>query len=488
MADQVLDPSKLIPAGQYQAGGSGDSVTMLPLYTTPDGKQVVRGMPDGGYMLGVGDKIAYFGQQGELVSLGTPTGGTLWSNTIGKHGLGSAAQDVMKDGRFMAALGIAAGGALASTYAAGAGSAAASGGASGAAGSYAPIQTGAGIGEAAGAGSYGALGTAGAGSNAAWQGATTAQLGSDAAAAGTGLLGNTPSNPNAPKTPVDPAKQGLLNQLTQQLGLSPDMTKLLGGLLSGGVNSYLGNQQQQDLNKATQAANQQLIGAGNQAAGMTKFTPFNVSNGLTGVKTGADGSVSTTMDPRLQGIQDQLLGLSKGFLGGVNSGTPDQLAQQAYANYNQWAKPAQENQFSGLQDRLARQGLLGLNVNTGSVQGGGQTSINPYYKDFAEGVASADLKNYQNSILFGQQVANNQLGLGTGAMQGANAIDTQARGLLDQSRALGDSKLRGDAMGANYIYGSAMEAARNTAQRQTGEANADAARDRAIWDSLWKNL
>ncbi len=474
-----LDPSKLrfVGYGPSIDAGGGDTGARSTIYETPEGQQIFQeanGRYWGTYNDGTGGKMVSFDPQGNVVGNISTGGGSFWDNTFGRYGLGDIGTTIANDPKFLAFLGTAAGGALASSCAGGAG-AAASGGSGTAGMSAAELASmdAAGGGMAGTGLASGGVGTAG--MSAAELAAMDAAGGADA---GTG-----------PTTTEGSWLSKLLGGSGSSSGSGIKWGGLLGGLINSGAQSYINNQYQQDMNKAVEQANQTLLGAGREAASMTNFTPYNVSGGLSGVKTNPDGSVSTTMDPRLAGVQDQLLGLSKGFLGGVNAGTPDQMAQQAYGNYQKWAVPQQQQLFSGLQDKLARQGLLGLNVNTGSVQGnGGNTSINPYYKDFAEGVASADLKNYQNSVLFGQQVAGNQMQLGTGALTGATGIDTFTRGLLDHSAKFGALDQSGRQAGANYIYNSAAEAAANMSQRRRDEAGADATRDKALWDSLWKNV
>jgi hypothetical protein len=266
---------------------------------------------------------------------------------------------------------------------------------------------------------------------------------------------------------------------------------------------------------------QGMLAAGREAADMSTFRPYNVTGGLAGASF--DGNtVTKTLDPRMKQIQDWGISSAQGFLGGVNAGTPEQLAQQAYSKYNQWAKPAQDQQFAGLQDRLAKQGMLGLNVNTGSVQnGGGNTSVNPYYKDFAEGVALADLKNYENSMRFGQETTAGQIGLGNSMLGIGVGIDQLGNDAIKLGQGLGDSQAAAGARAGGFLtdasrqagnwsmdavnrgeswkvgaannaamlnHSAATDAAGRLMGRQQSEAYADAERNRAMWDSIWKTL
>jgi hypothetical protein len=275
-------------------------------------------------------------------------------------------------------------------------------------------------------------------------------------------------------------------------------------------------------------ASRDMLGAGERAASLAGFTPYNISGGLTGVQVGPNGSVNQTMDPRLRGIQDQQLSGASGFFGSVNAGTPEAQSKAAYQNYLNWAKPAQEQQFAGLQNTMAKQGLLGLQVGTSPVppvqQAGGQMlyaggsagsaagysgqqqgqqpsnfTVNPYYKDFAQGIALADLKNYENSIKFGQDVTAGQISLGQGMLNGAMGIDKRGLETMDQSYNLGNARSAAGARAGGFLVDAARESGRNLidANQQAGNrsfdranesASQDAMRNRSIWDAIWNNV
>lgn len=467
-----FNPSALQPAGQPSTVPLGASnpesqeyIRQTPM-TGPDGRHYIQQQVIGtdGQPRGAASFISK-NPDGTTQSYQPGANGQWVEGEFHKRNFGEA---VFGDEKLMTFLAVAAGGAaLSGAY-----------GAGGAGGSMLGSGTGATPGVVAG-GTMGTEGLAGAG------------------AAGGMFSGAGQAAGNAAQSPYD--TEGLDKLIAERTG-NPNMNSgmlsqlfgdkagdIIGGLLGTGANAWMGNQEQQKLNQAADKARQEITAAGQQAADLSKFTPFNVSGGLAGASFNGT-NVTQTLDPRMKAIQDQALAGAGGFLGSVNAGTPDQLAQQAYANYAKWAKPQQEQQFSGLQDRLARQGLLGLNVNTGSVAGSGNTSVNPYYKDFAEGVATADLKNYENSVLFGQKATGNQIGLGQGMLGMGMDIDAMGREAINTGRQLGDSQSRAGAIAGGFLSGAARDSANVGFNRANDEAGADAARNRALWDSVFNNL
>ena len=510
-----LDLSQLRPVGTPQQFViSGDQVGYEQRFDSPAGPVFARvderGNVTGGYSAGDpnGDH-ANFDAQGNYTGSFTPGKGSFWGDFKG---------NVLEDKNFMTFAAIAAGGALAGAYS--------GAGAAGAAGAEAELLAGAGIGAGGGvtgaAGGYAASGAGlAAGTGAAMSGLpATAAAGAGSAAAGAAAA----------------AQQGMLSNAT---GIPQSVLDGLGGLGNGLFDLWNRNQMSNRQDAAVDQANantreagnrasRDILGAGERAAALSGFTPYNISGGLTGVQNNADGSVTQTMDPRLRGIQDQQLSGASGFFGSVNAGTPEAQSKVAYQNYLNWAKPAQEQQFAGLQNTMAKQGLLGLQVGTSPVppvqQAGGQMlyaggsagsaagysgqqqgqqpsnfTVNPYYKDFAQGVALADLKNYENSIRFGQDVTAGQISLGQGMLNGAMGIDKRGLETMDQSYNLGNARSAAGARAGGFLVDAARESGRNLidANQQAGNrsfdranesASQDAMRNRSIWDAIWNNV
>lgn len=514
----AFDPNTLTPAGQPEyippemLGMREPEYQDIPLaqrpkqqwFTTPDGKKIVqRERQDGRTYYEtprIGEKAVRFeqGKDGSWEPSMFENGG--WSQ-LGKN--------AYQDKRFMGFLALAAGGALAASYAGAAGAAGSTG--SGAAGmganagggltlggtpAMAGMGGGTGIGATAGTGALGTglvgsttgglgLTATGAGGAALGVGAAGALapgffasegLGGGAAGAGS-LLGNTGGGTN----------EGLLSKLGAN-GMTND---LLRGLIGGIGDNVIGNRGQRDANEAVNRANEKVLEAGDKAADLSKFTPYNVSGGLAGA-TFNNGTATQTLDPRMKGIQDQALEKSAGFLGSVNAGTPEEQAAAAYQKYGEWAKPLQDQQFGNLQNTLNRQGLLGLNVGTqglaGTPQAGQDMSVNPYYKDFAQGIQQADLKNYENSMRFGQEMTAGQMNLGKGMLGIGTGIDDMGNQAIDRGAKIGEASSLAGARAGGFLTNAANSAAGNLQQRQMSEAAADQSRNKAIWDTIWKGL
>lgn len=509
-----LDLSQLRPVGTPQQFViSGDQVGYEQRFDSPAGPVFAmvdeRGNVTGGYSAGDpnGDH-ANFDAQGNYTGSFTPGKGSFWGDFKG---------NVLEDKNFLMFASLVAGGALAGAYSG-----------AGAAGAEAELLAGAGIG--AGGGVTGAAGgyTAAGGGLAAGTGAAMSGLPATAAAG----AGSAAANAAAGGTGSNSG--GWLSGAT---GIPQNVLGAIGGIGSGLFDMWNRNQMSNRQDDAVTEANQNtrdagarasadMLGAGERAAALAGFTPYNISGGLTGVQNNADGSVTQTMDPRLRGIQDQQLSGAQGFFGSVNSGSPQQQAEAAYKNYLAWGKPVQDQQFAGLQNTLAKQGLIGLNVGTTALppvqQAGGEQmlyaggsagsaagyaggtpgqpiSVNPYYKDFAQGVALADLKNYENSIKFGQDVTAGQISLGNGMLNGALGIDKRGLETMDQSYNLGNARSAAGARAGGFLVDAARESGRNLidANQQAGNrsfdranesASQDAMRNRSIWDAIWNNV
>ena len=506
----------------------------------------------------VGDpngKMVTFDAQGGYRNSFEPGKGSFWEDFKG---------NVLEDKNFLMFASLVAGGALAGAYAGGAGTAAgglaeaellagagigAGGGVTGAAGGYAA--SGAGLAAGTGAAMSGLPATAAAGAGTAAANAAAGGAGSNSG----GWLSNATGIPQNILSAIGGIGSGAFdlwnrNQMSNRQDAAVDQananTREAGNRASRDILGA-GERASAGVLGAAGNASRDMLGAGERAASLAGFTPYNISGGLTGVQVWPNGSVNQTMDPRLRGIQDQQLSGASGFFGSVNSGSPAEQSKAAYQNYLNWAKPAQEQQFSALQDRMAKQGLLGLQVGTQGVapvtQAGGPTlyaggsansaaqyagatpgqptTVNPYYKDFAQGIALADLKNYENSIRFGQETTANQMSLGQGMLNGAMGIDKLGQETLNQSRQFGDSRAAAGARQGGFLTDAARssggfltDAARNSgnylvdstresgrylidANRQAGErtfdranesASQDAMRNRSIWDAIWNNV
>jgi hypothetical protein len=505
-----FDPNSLQPAGQpsrmpygVQSGAAQDdpasaeqiiSTPMVDANGTPYVK-IEHFNPATGQTTPKG----YATNQGKLIISQDPNGQWTIGNKKSNSFLGGLVDTVLGDEKLMAFLAVAGG---VGAYAA------ASGAAGGAGGAMLGGGTGATPGIVPG-GTMGVEGIAGAGA------ASGALPGASSGPQWTGEGDTIPPGSNVPGGPpvTPPGGGNNLGGIGDWLrNIGANIPEWLPGLIGGIGDNYIANRQQQEQQRIAREYADKINSVAQQAADMSKFTPYNISGGLSTVRSDGKGGVTATLDPRLKAIQDQALGTAGGFLGSVNAGTPEQLAQQAYANYNAWAKPAQDQQFASLQDRLARQGLIGLSVNTQAlpqttpgigIQGGtaedfapggrfgGQPQtigVNPYYKDFAQGVALADLKNYENAMRFGQDITQGQLDLGKGFLGVGVGLDDINREYLNQSGRFGEAQMRAGQIGGSFLVNGATDAARVIAGQANDASKADAERNRALWDSVFRNI
>lgn len=215
------------------------------------------------------------------------------------------------------------------------------------------------------------------------------------------------------------------------------MIPLILGAASIAANLYSSHRQSRNqqnmLNQQTQAdqaARQSAFDAG-------RFRPVGVQTGLAGSNFTFDsnGNLSgagTTTDPRLSGLQSNLLGGASGMLNGLDT---NQYINDYMDRYNQTAGAQQTNLFSNLQNRMAKQGLLGLKSNEAAV-GGGTVGVNPMLASFSEGVARQNADAYSRAE--------------QGAMRAREMDYTQGRGMLDMAMGIDRAGLDQLRLGADF--------------------------------------
>lgn len=242
----------------------------------------------------------------------------------------------------------------------------------------AAITGGAGL-YAAGAGAAGA-GAAGQSANAFGEAGTLLSAEGGAGAAGAGAAGAGAGSAGLGTAAAAAASQGInWTDLVKQFG---------GDAIKAGLSLYNTSR--------TNDANKDLA---QQFRDATAFKPYNITTGAgsAGVTRNPDGSINMNaqLSPELAQLQSTLQSNGSNILSGINANSVQQLAQQNWDKYNQLARPSQQSLFMGLQDRLAAQGLLGLQSNAPDVGMNGQAG-NPFYTSFARGVADSDLANWQS--------------------------------------------------------------------------------------------
>lgn len=202
----------------------------------------------------------------------------------------------------------------------------------------------------------------------------------------------------------------------------------VGGLISGG--------------KAADAAKGQaeaLRAAADRASGMARFNPIGIRTGFgqSQFQLGPDGRLTSagyTLDPRLQSIQDRLLGgavsydptrlqqTAEPLYGGVSSlfnlgqsylgQTPQDVASRFMSQRQALLAPSREAQFAGLQARNFARGTGGLGVQTGT----GTAPANPALQAYFNAIAKQD----QEIAAQAEQEARQQIQFG-GELFGAGS-------------------------------------------------------------------
>lgn len=136
----------------------------------------------------------------------------------------------------------------------------------------------------------------------------------------------------------------------------------------------------------------------------------------------------------------------------ASGGDPMGLANQLMSRYQAQQAPYREGQFRALEQRLERQGLLGLKTGEG---------INPFHQAFAKGIADSDAAAFQQMFGQAQDAANSEVRRGEAAL-------AAARGLM------GDRVSNAGAV-ANMRAGADLFRNQSTAQSISGQSQMDSA-------------
>lgn len=136
----------------------------------------------------------------------------------------------------------------------------------------------------------------------------------------------------------------------------------------------------------------------------------------------------------------------------ASGGDPMGLASQLMGRYQEQQAPYREGQFRALEQRLERQGLLGLKTGEG---------INPFHQAFAKGIADSDAAAFQQIFGQAQDAANSEVRRGESAL-------AAARGLM------GDRVSNAGAI-TNMRAGADLFRNQSTAQSISGQSQMDSA-------------
>jgi hypothetical protein len=254
-------------------------------------------------------------------------------------------------------------------------------------------------------------------------------------------------------------------------GLGGGSEGFLQGLLGGAAGLYLSDKQRQEVLDAYNTAARRVSAAGQEAADLSKFTPFGTKTAFgesrftydptTGQLTGAGYDVA----PEVAAERDRLFQLASGITPTATSMAD--YEQQYLTAQRGLLRPEQERQLGSLQERMARTGRSGF----GYGQGTGMMATNPelaaYYNALAtqEQTLAANAPTYARN-LFGTDIANlgklyGQAGelerLGAAPLttsldiagKQATAGATQGRFITDAEKAAADLTARGGLLSAS---------------------------------------
>ena len=309
------------------------------------------------------------------------------------------------------------------------------------------------------------------------QGAATLALiaaGGAAAAYGAGLTGAASASAGSSAAAAgSSAGSGMFGSALSGL-TGTGGTGMWGNLLTTGAqvlaNQYAARRQEAIARDQANAAN----ATAQQAAEYSRFRPVNISSSLGGsqFQTDANGNVigaTSSINPALQGIQNQALNQTAGLFG--NPTDVNTIGNQFFQSYLQGARPQQTQMFSSLQDRLAGQGLLGLQTNSG--MGGGE---NPFYTSFLRATQMADNEAWRNSFSAADQLVNSEQNRGLNFLNSALGIDKVGQGYIDMGGVLGGRGSSAAAVGGQGI----LQAGMAGANAQAGASNASNAANNAM--------
>lgn len=210
--------------------------------------------------------------------------------------------------------------------------------------------------------------------------------------------------------------------------------------------------------QATSEAAEAQMNAANQAAEMSKFTPYGVTTGFGSsyfdTKNQRAGYV---LDPALQAYRDQLFTL--GAQGLPTQIDPTAQAQTYYDEIQQMMQPARQQEQNQLQQNLFGSGRLGMRL-AGEAAGAG-----------SGGMYQPDVLGYQKA----QELANQQLAQ-QARLQSMNELDqsiARGTGLMQTGFGVEQLGMQPLSLGTE-IGGRATTAGANAAQALLGGAGAAA--------------
>jgi hypothetical protein len=182
---------------------------------------------------------------------------------------------------------------------------------------------------------------------------------------------------------------------------------LLGNILTGGAEYFLGKENIEGAMEAGLAGQQALEQLGERVSQEAQFKPFTVTTGLGTTATTPEGSIDIGLAPEQQALQQQLIGQATGLFGQVGV-SPAEAQSALYEQMRAVQRPEEERQRLALEERLLSQGRLGLQS---AAYGGASPELLAQETARQEAMARANLSARQQAMAEQQQALTAASGL-----------------------------------------------------------------------------
>lgn len=200
-----------------------------------------------------------------------------------------------------------------------------------------------------------------------------------------------------------------------------------------------------------EAVGASLFGGGSAGSSNPEsvFYPWSVSNMGTNTSFNPNNrSYSVAYNPNEQGAYDSLFGIAQNNFNSANTSDPYAIGQEYYNRIRAMQQPGEARRLSDLRDNLFASGRLGLGV--------GANAANPELAAYYQSLFEQDNALAGQSLLAGQDIVNQTLQRGLGAMQGAQSITDNGLDMIKLSGILGTYGRPVGAGGGSLIGGGGL--------------------------------
>lgn len=263
---------------------------------------------------------------------------------------------------------------------------------------------------------------------------------------------------------------------------------LAGSLISGASNKSAAQSSADAQRAAASESSAAQIEAARIAAEASKFRPVGMSTrfGKSYFNKDAEGNITSAgynLSPELKSLQDyamaqarlgqtdtnRLLSLGRGYL----ATSPEEAAQNYYAQQRQLLNPGEETALSGIRSGLLRTGRGGLAVG----QGGQMAAANPELQAYYNAIAQRDLQlaaqaeqEGRNRVTFGQGLLSSAYSPISTPLGLAATTEQLGQGAFDLGVNLGGRQTQANQAGASLLASGLSNAAQTQALGQMNAA------------------